>query len=330
MASPRSGADRMAAHRKRALSVRARFRSLGDGSGYLFVLPTLALYVLFSVWPVIRGFALVFTDYARTHPDTTRFIWFDNFVEIFGDEMFWQSLRHTLYFMALFAPTTIIVALVIASLIASVRGAKLAGFYRVMIYFPVILPISVAMMLWSHVFNESFGWINIVLQELFGVPIESLPHWNSDPALTMPVTVVAVAWRHVGQNILLFLLGIYSINREIYEAAEVDGATPVQCWWYVTLPLLKPVFVIILVLTVKFFGITQEPMIMWGGAGAAYGGSGGPGKRAFTLGLYSYNVAFMYGDLRWGYAAALSLVAGVIGLAVAAIIFRCLKTESLQ
>ena len=300
---------------------------VGDASGYVFLAPMLILFILFSIWPTIRGFTLAFMNYSWIYPEYAHFNGLQNFVEMAGDPTFWHTLTRSLYFIAIFTPVTVILPLIVASMIASVKHRGLEGFYRVIIYLPVILPIAVALLLWRQAFNENFGWINLVLHNVFNIPFRSLPHWLSDPKLTMPVTVVAVTWKHFGQNVLLFLIGLYNINPELYEAAKVDGASGIQRWRYITIPLLKPVIVIVLILGAKFIGITQEPMIMWADRHTP---GGGPQDMAYTLGLYSYNVAFLFGDLRWGYAAALSLAGGIIAMALAGLIFWRLRTEETE
>ena len=295
-----------------------------DGSGYLFILPMLIIYTLFSVWPILRGLVMAFMDYDWIYRDAAHFNGIDNYVEIASDTMFWHTLGRSMYFVLLFVPISIILPLIVASLIASIKNPATSGFFRVVLYFPVILPIAVAMLLWRHAFNGSFGWINVILTQAFGFTRAQLPGWLSDPMLTMPVTAFATIWKNFGQNVLFFLIGLYSINPELYEAAALDGAGAIQRWRYITIPQLKPVFVIVFILSSKFIGVTQEPLIMWGDP---HNPGGGPADAAYTLGLYAYNVAFRFGDLRWGYAAALSLVAGVIGMIVAGIIFITLRSK---
>jgi ABC-type sugar transport system permease subunit len=155
------------------------------------------------------------------------------------------------------------------------------------------------------------GWFNV----------DDPPHWLSAPELAMPVLVSAALWKSFGSNVLLYLIGLYNINTELYEAASIDGAGALARWRYVTVPLLRPIFTIVCVFSAQIIGATQEPMIMFGG--------GGPENSVYTLGLYVYNVAFKFGVMRWGYAAAMSLVVGLAGMLMAAIVFRLFRPERL-
>lgn len=299
---------------------RARREAWGDVTGYLFILPMLVLFILFNAWPIVRGFTMAFTDYRFLYPGSEwEFIGASNFVEISNDPTFWMSLGRSLYFTVLYVPASIIIPLVIATLISRVYNPRLAGAYRVIVYLPVVLPIAVALLLWRQLFDTNFGYVNILLNEVLNLPIK--PGWLSEPSLAMPVLVSATLWKSLGSNVLLFLIGLYNINRELYDAASVDGAGAWQQWWHVTLPLLKPVLIIVLVLSADIISATQEPMIMFNG--------GGPLDSVHTLGFYTYQVAFRWGDLRWGYAAAMGLVVGLTSVLLSVGVFRALRSERL-
>ncbi len=149
------------------------------------------------------------------------------------------------------------------------------------------------------------------------------PNWLGDAAWVIPTLVIAAVWKQVGQTILLFLIGIYGINREMYEAAAIDGAGPWRKFVYITLPLLRPTFVLVLVLSAGVLGTVEESLIFFT---TQYG----PGNAALLIGRYSYDVAFRLGDMRWGYAAAMSLTVGLISMLLSAVVFRTLRGERLE
>lgn len=303
-----------------ALVRQSRREAWGDVTGYLFILPMLTLFLLFNAWPIIRGFTMAFTDYRFLYPGSEwSFNGGANYVEMASDPDFWMSLGRSLYFTILFVPASIVIPLIVATLISRVYHPGLAGAYRVITYLPVVLPIAVALLLWRQLFDANFGYINILLNQVLGLPIK--PSWLSEPSLAMPVLVSATLWKSLGSNILLFLIGLYNINRELYDAASVDGASSWQQWRYITIPLLKPVLTIILVFSADIISATQEPLIMFNG--------GGPLNAVHTLGLYTYQVAFNWGDLRWGYAAAMGLVVGLTSALLSAAVFRMLRSERL-
>ncbi|HEV8635563.1 MAG TPA: sugar ABC transporter permease [Chloroflexota bacterium] len=292
----------------------------GDLSGYLFIAPALLMFTVFGVWPTVRGFVMAFQDYRYLIPDHMPFVGFGNFVEMYHDKEFWAGLRRSIYFTLWYAPPNIVVPLILASMIAKVRHGKASALYRIAAYLPVVLPTSVAVLLFAELFNFQFGYVNIFLTKILGLPWK--PAWFGDPTYILPSMAIASVWKHMGSNTLLFLVGLYNINSELYEAASIDGANGLQQWRYVTLPMLKPILTLVLVLSAEIVSATQEALVLFNG--------GGPEDAAMTLGIYAYMTAFRFGDLRWGYAAAMNLVLGLLAMFSAATIFRLMRTERLQ
>lgn len=296
----------------------ARRQRWGNPWGYAFIAPALILYLIFNVWPILRGFTMAFTDYRYLVPGS-EWDWngLSNFVEMFtNDSQFWPSLLISVEYAAIDFAVGIVVALLVAILISHVSNSYFAGAYRVITYLPVILPISVALLLWNQLYNLQFGYFNLILTNVFGV--QNPPNWLGDPAWALPSIVAADVWKGFGANTLLFLVGIYGISRELYEAASIDGAGPLQQVWSITLPLLRPVFLLVVVLYTGILAVTEQPLIMT---------NGGPQNATLTLGLYLYQQAFQFGDLRLGYAAAMSLFIGLISMILAAIAFKLLRTD---
>lgn len=300
-------------------SRRRRRRGRGGGHnpwGYLFVAPALALYLIFNIWPVFRGFAMAFTDYRFIYPDTRwAFNGLANFREIAADPDFWQSLAVSLRFTALVLPTTTVLALGLAVVIGKV--ARGAGFYRWMIYLPVILPVAVTYLMFGELYNSRFGLINSVLQ---GLGVERPPRWLGDVQTVLPAIAASDVWRGVGFPTLLFLVGIYGIDRDLYEAAALDGASGWQQLVHLTIPLLKPVFALVLVLGLATVPAATESMLLLT--------NGGPQDASRTLGLDAYQTAFQLGDLRLGYASAMSLALGLASALVAWLVFLGLREDT--
>jgi len=297
----------------------ARHETWGDLWGYVFLAPAMILFLLFGAWPVIRGLSLAFTDYRFMLPDHAPFNGIQNFQEMVGDPEYVAAIGRSLLFSVIYAPLNVIVALFLASFIAQVRHGTLASTYRVIAYLPVVLPISVAMLLWKELADSQFGYVNYLLHDILQLGIK--PAWFGDPNLVVPSMAIAAVWKMVGSNTLLFLVGLYNINAEIYEAASMDGANAWQKWRFITLPMIKPMLTLVLVLItgVLSWAGTQEALILFGGAG--------PEEAGQTVGVYSYLVAFRLGDLRWGYAAAMNLSVGILAMIVAGVVFRVLRTE---
>jgi ABC-type sugar transport system permease subunit len=307
---------------KRATTQSKWYRREAVVMGYLFILPALALYITFSAYPLVRGVMIAFSDYRFLIPDHQPFNGLDNFVEMVNDPVFWESFKRSLYYTAIYTPLNIGVALLVALLISKVLHPLEAALYRVVSYLPVVLPIAVALMLWRQLLNPQFGYINYVLHNWFGVA--NPPAWLAEPQWVIPTLAVSAVWKNVGQNILLFLIGLYNINRELYEAAAIDGASAWQQFLRITLPLLRPTFVVVLVLAAGIIGTAEESLIIYGRTNA------GPQNAAMLVGRYSYDIAFYLGDMRWGYAAAINLAVGLLSMIMAAIIFRLLRSENAE
>lgn len=279
--------------------------------GYLFILPAIGLYLVFNIWPLVRGFAMAFTDYRFLYEETRwDFNGFANYQEMLQDKAFWSALGVTSRYVLMVLPTTVMLALLLALLISNVsRGA---GFYRWAAYLPTILPIAVTFLMFGEIFNFKFGFVNSMLRN-FGAA--KVPDWLGDSRYALMTLATADVWRSVGFPTLLFLIGMYNINPELHEAAAIDGANGWQRFSRITLPLLKPSFVLVVVLSLGVFSVA-EPMLLLT--------SGGPQNSTQTLGYYAYQVAFKLGDLRLGYAAAISLVLGFASALIALVVYRVL------
>ena len=277
--------------------------------GYAFIAPAMALYLLFNIWPIIRGFLMAFTDYRFVYPDTRwDFNGFDNFVRMASDQNVHTSLWIAIKYTAMVLPITIGLALIVAVLISRVRAG--ASFYRWVVYLPSILPIAVSFLMFREMYGLKFGLISNTLR---GLGIENPPNWLGDVTYALPSIAAAHVWIAFGFPTLLFLIGIYNIGSEIYEAASLDGASSWQQVYWITMPLLKPTFALIIVLLIGILGVTDPMLLLTGG---------GPENSTRTVGLHIYQVAFVRGDLRLGYAAAVSLVIGLLSALISAGIFH--------
>lgn len=294
----------------------------GNLWGYVFIAPAILMYLIFQAWPILRGLYMAFSDYRWMVPATHGLAGFnglDNWVEMVQDKTFWKSFWIAVRFSLMVLPITLALSLTTAVLISQVRSGISAGIYRVIAYLPVILPISVAMLVWAKLFDYRFGYLNVMLQS---VGIENPPNWLGSSKTALYAMVMPTVWSRFGSWTLLFIIGIYNINREIYEAARVDGANGWQQFIGITIPLLKPIFVLVLVLGSGVVSATEESMILFGGT------TGGPAEAALTTGVYLYRIAFIHGDMRMGYAAAMSLFLGLVNMLITLVIFKTLRTEA--
>jgi len=285
----------------------------------LFVGPAVLLWLVFNAYPLFRAISMAFTDYRYLIPNYAPFVGFANWAEMAGDATFRAALARSLWYFAIFSVLNIVLAFVVAVLITEIRGVREAGVYRALVYLPVVLPIAVAVLVWKQLLNHDFGYVDIFLKNILHLP--KTPDFIRDAAWAVPVLATIAAWRALGSNILLLLVGLYNINTELYEAAAIDGAG----WWRrlfkITIPLMRPSFVIVFVLSAGVLGTVEESLVFFGVSDA------GPEAAGRLVGRYAYEVAFLQGDLRWGYASAMNLTVAVISMALSLLTFRVLRSE---
>lgn len=294
---------------------KARRESWGNPLGYVFIAPAIILYLIFNFWVLIRGFLMAFTNYRFLVPGSN-WAWngLRNYQLMLRDHFFGDAILVSLKYVAMVLPSIVVVALIVALLI--VRVPYGAGFFRWLVYLPVILPISVSMLLWQQLYNDQFGYIDTMLR---GLGLAHPPNWLGDPSTALPSVAIASVWRSFGFSTLLFLVGLYGIPRDLYEAASIDGASGWQQLLRITLPLLRPTFALVIILQIGLLYGTQEVLLLTGG---------GPENATTTVGYYIYQVAFTEGDLRLGYAAAMSLVLGLVISGFTVSILRLLRGEA--
>jgi ABC-type sugar transport system permease subunit len=294
----------------------------GNPLGYLFVGPGVLLYFVFAAYPIVRGLIMAFQDYRFLIPASRNplvsFNGLDNWIELARDQLWWHSFKVALVFTLGTFPANLMLGLAAAVLISALPNSFWQVFTRVVVYLPVIVPISVAMLMWGAIYDPDVGYLSYFVTRV--IPLaQNPPRWLGF-GWALPSMMVAVVWTEFGYNAILFLVGIYGINRELYEAASIDGANALNRFRHVTLPALKPTFTLIFVLSAGVVSATVPMMILTGG---------GPAQETLTAGLYLYRQAFSteYSDMRMGYAATMNLVLGLIHIVLAGIVFKTMGTE---
>lgn len=263
-----------------------------DLIAYLFLLPWIGGMVVFTAGPLIASFYLSFTNYDMFRaPD---WVGLQNYVQMFtSDRRFMGALRVTLTYVLIGVPLHLMFALLVAMLMnQKVRGLSI---FRSIYYLPSLLGGSVAVaVMWRQIFGRD-GVANSIL-DLFGVEGQN---WISHPSYALYTLILLHVWQF-GSAMVIFLAGLKQIPRDLYEAAEIDGAGPFQSFWNVTLPMLTPVIFFNLVLGVinSFQAFTQAYIVS--------GGTGGPSDSTLFYTLYLYQEGFTH--LRLGYAAAMGWV----------------------
>lgn len=268
------------------------------GKGYLFILPAVLLLGLFYIYPFFKIFQLSFFDWDGISKSMT-FVGFMQFQDIiFDNPVWWQSMWHAAYITILALIVQNGLALTLALFVD--RGIKWGKAYRVIFFLPPVLSGIVVGLIWNWIFNGNYGLLNHWLSNI-GLGYFSRP-WLADPKTALTCVAVIHMWRGFGWGFIILLAGLQNIPRVLYEAARIDGASGWDIFKRVTVPLMIPVFVLVMILTV--LGTMQIYDIIVSTTG------GGPGYH--TEVPVSRIIARMLYSSQFGYACAMGLVFGLV------------------
>jgi multiple sugar transport system permease protein len=271
--------------------------------GLAFVSPWLFGFLVFTAYPVVASLYFSFTDYNVV--SSPRFIGLRNYVDLWRDPLFGTSLYNTLYLAAVGIPVGLFLSLVIAMLLNT--KMRFQGAFRTIYFLPSVVPAVAVALLWRWFLNPDFGPVN---QALEAVGIAG-PGWLADPAWSKPALVFASLWG-VGGSMVIYLAGLQNVPAQLYEAADLDGASRWQRVRYITLPMLSPVILFNLIMgIITSFQAFTNIYIMTGG---------GPSNSTMVYALYLYQNAFQF--FKMGYASAMAWVLMVITAAALVVIFR--------
>ncbi len=269
--------------RRRQRKARRRVEAIG----YLMSFPYVLHFLVFGAYPLAFAFILIFHRWNIYLP--MKWIGLGNIRFLIHDALIWKALWNTFYFVLIHVPSQLVVALAFAALLnRHLRGRTL---FRAIYFMPVVVSGVVITILWQQLYAQDTGLLNRALTAI-GLP--RIP-WLTDYRLAMPSIALMATWKNVGLYIVLFLVGLQSIPRSLYEAAALDGASEWKQFWHITLPMLNPTILLVLILsTIGGFSLFVEPYIMTGG---------GPANSTLSGVLYLYKQAFFFN--RMGYAATI-------------------------
>ena len=255
------------------------------------MLPALGLYVVFFIYPFIFAFILSFQKWNLISPNK-EFVGLDNYRRLLHDEVFWISLKNSALYVLLTVPFAMGIGLALALAVESLwRGKRL---YRMIFFLPVVSSISIISIVWSLMYNEQVGAINVLLR-MFGI---QGPNWMNDPATALWSLAIVGIWKGFGYNMVLYISGLKSVDRTLYEAASMDGAGRWKQFRHVTLPMLSPVTFFILVMSIiSSFQVFTTIQIMT---------RGGPNNATNVLVYQIYQEAFQFFNI--GVASASSTI----------------------
>lgn len=267
-------------------------RSDENRAGWLMAAPFLAFYLLFLIGPAVYGLVMSFFNTTSVRPGLGEAVGLDNYRQIFTDSEFWASMGHTVWFTVLTVPPLVILAFVLAVLAERVARGK--ALVRFIFFAPFVLPVTSVTMIFGWLYAAEIGLLPNALEAL-GLPVPDLlgeARWGfiSVAALTV--------WWTIGFNFVLFLAGLQDIPQQVYEAAALDGASPVRTLWAVTLPLLRPTVVLVTMLQIiASMQIFNQMYLLT---------AGGPGTETRPVMQYIYDTGFS--DYRAGYSAAATMI----------------------
>lgn len=261
--------------------------------GFFLIAPTMIGLFVLNVIPIIQTFFLSFFksgDFGRGN----QFVGWENFQTLIADPQVFSAIRNTLFYTVLVVPFSIVIGLVLAAVLQ--KGIRAKGIYRTIYFIPMVATPAAVTMVWRWLYNRDFGLINQALSPMISSPID----WINNPQTAMFSIVLIGVWSLIGYNLVLFMAGLQEIPQDYYEAMDIDGASSVQKFIYITLPLISPTMFFVAVTTIiQSMQVFDVIFMMIKVTSPAY-------EKTVSLVYLFYNNAFRYSNK--GYGSALVIV----------------------
>ena len=292
-----------------------RLRRRETVSAYLFLLPSLVFFLGFVVFPMVLCVFTSFFDANMNANTPDKFIGFANYVELWQDKVFTKALVNTFIIVLVSVPFVCIFSLWVASAIYRMKEGPLS-FFRVVFYLPVVTGSVAVTVVWKWMYNNYYGIFNYLLKGA-GL-IEKNINWLGDPKYALGCIIIILLTTSVGQPIVLYVSALSNVDNSLVEAAEVDGATNLQCFWRIKWPQIMPTTLYILIITTinsfQCFALIQLLT------------SGGPNHATETIMYYIYYNAFKLQS--YGYGSSMGIILALIIAAFSALQFKVAKTDN--
>jgi multiple sugar transport system permease protein len=268
----------------------------------------------------VRVFIISFTDYHYLRRDPVQWVGFENYVNALGDSIAHQGLIRAAYFTLLFLPACIFIPLLLAILIDRVKQPRLSTIYKLILLIPAVIPGPMIFVLWKWLYDFEIGPINRFLVDgLHLFTYRNAPQWLGNSLLTIPAITVIEVWWGLGYHTIFFLAGLASIPHELFDAARVDGANEWKMFWHVTLPRLRPIMLVLVVLRFGTAMAVIDEFLILGGVNRAL--------PTYTWTVYMWHLAFQLGDWFQGYAAAIGWIGAATMLVIVAGLFYIFRNR---
>ena len=286
------------ANKKIAVSTKSRRLMIRETTtSYLFLAPFLIFFILFVLYPMFMCVYTSFFDATMGRDDI--FVGFQNYKTLFQDDVFWIALKNTLVIVLVSVPVTCIFSLWVASVISKMNVTATSAF-RCIFYLPVVTGSVAVTMVWKWMYNNYYGIFNYIRTNL-GL-IDKNINWLGDPKYALGCIILILLTTSVGQPIVLYVSALDNVDKSLVEAAEVDGATPMQAFWRIKWPQMMPTTLYILVITTinsfQCFALIQLLTL------------GGPNNSTMTIMYYIYYNAFKL--YKYGYGNAMGVILAII------------------
>ena len=277
---------------------------------FIFSIPSLIFFIIFTFVPIVLIIILSFYSWDLLRP--MKFVGFQNFMHLFLDKWFWNSLYVSFKYTLLSVPITFLLSLLLGVFLQN--EDKFSKIFRAFFYWPYMIPMVAAGTMWKWLLSTDTGLINSIFVRI-GLPLVS---WLENPNFALFSVVLVQVWTLTGFMMMLFITGLQNIPQELHEAAIVDGANKIQLFWKITFPLLKNTNILVLILSTAYcFRNFTIVYIMT---------TGGPGYATTVTPLYIYQQAFS--SYRIGYASAASFVFLMIVFVISVFALKAQSTES--
>ncbi|MEV8337530.1 sugar ABC transporter permease [Leucobacter sp. NPDC077196] len=272
-------------------------------TGLLWLAPAIVILIAFVYLPLVQNFGFATSEW-DIYSGTQEFVGAKNFEKLLHDPIFWRSLGNNLLYAVMSIVFQVGGALVIASMVESVRNARVRNSLRVIYFIPSAISITVSGLLFYFIYEPNIGMLNSALG-FFGLDALAQP-WLGQESTAMLGIIAMSQWQGFGYSALLFTVAIQRIPTELYEAAQLDGVGPFRRFFTITLPLVREMSGLMMIVTISgAFQVFNEVMVMT---------SGGPNNSTQVLGTWLYRNGFVRND--FGYAAAIAVVIFVLSLGI--------------
>jgi raffinose/stachyose/melibiose transport system permease protein len=280
---------------------------------YLYIAPCLIFLALFVYYPIVENFFYSFYDFSAFSVGKT-YVGFENFLNLFKDEVFYIALKNNLWYAVISIIFQVFGGLILAAILEDPITRFISGLFRTVFFLPVVISMTVIALLFTFVYNPDIGILNGFLKML---GLENLTHaWLGESETAIFAVIAVSQWQSIGYIMMLFIVAMQNIPQELYEAAEIDGAGKIRKFLSITLPQVKEMFFVTMLITLTgAFTVFNEPYILTGG---------GPGNASEVLGTLLYHSAF--GKDQMGYASAVATVILIITLIVSLVQLKLFKT----